>query len=296
MNCSMPGFPVLHPSWRMLKFMFIESVMLSNHLIFCRPLLLLPSIFPRIRVFSSESALPIRWPRYWSFCFSICPSNEYSRLVSFRMDWFDLLAVQGTLKSLHQNHNCKASILQCSAFLHGPTLTSVHDYWKNHNFDYMDFVSKVMSLIFNMLSRFVITFFPRSSSVQFSHSAMSDSLQPHGMQHTRPPWCTPTPAIYSNSCPLSLWCHPTISSSVVPFSFCLQSFPESGSFLMSQFFASGGQSIGISALSSVLPMNIQDWFPLGWTGWISLQFKGLSRVFTNTTVQKSQFFGTQLSF
>ena len=134
MNWSTSGFSVLHLFWRMLKFMFIELVILSNHLI----LLLLPSIFPSIRVFSNESALPIRWPRYWSFCFSICPSNEYSRLISFRIDWFDLLAVQGTLKSLHKHHNCKASVLQCSAFLHGPTLTSVHDYWKNNNFDYMD--------------------------------------------------------------------------------------------------------------------------------------------------------------
>ena len=101
--------------------------------------------------------------------------------------------------------------------------------------------------------------------------------------------------VYSNSCPLSQWCHPTISSSVVPFSFCLHSFPASGSFQMSQHFASGGQRIGVSASTSVLPVNIQDWFPLGWIGWISLQSKGLSRVFSNTTVQKHQFFGTQLS-
>ena len=104
-----------------------------------------------------------------------------------------------------------------------------------------------------------------------------------------------TPGVYSNSCPLSQWCHPTISSSVVPFSFCLQSFPASGSFQRSQFFASGGQSISVSALASVLPLNIQDWFPLGWTGWISLQPKGFSRVFSNTTVQNHQFFSTQLS-
>ena len=115
---------------------------------------------------------------------------------------------------------------------------------------------------------------------------MSISLQPHGLQHARPPCPSPTPRDYSNSCPLSRWCHPTISSSVVPFSSRLQSFPASGSFLMSQLFTSGGQSIGASA--SVLPMNIQDWFPLGWTAWISLQSKGLSRVFSNTTVQKHQ--------
>ena len=105
-------------------------------------------------------------------------------------------------------------------------------------------------------------------SVQFSHSVISDSLQPHGLQHARPPCPSSTPGVYSNSCPLSQWCHPTISSSVVPFSSCLQSFPASGSFPLSQFFASGGQSIEISALTSVLPMNIQDWFPLGWTGFL----------------------------
>ena len=132
-------------------------------------------------------------------------------------------------------------------------------------------------------------------SVQFSHSVMSDSLQPHGLQHARPPCPSPTPRAYSNACPLSRWCLPTISSSVSPFSSHLQSFPESGSFPMSQFFTSGGQSIGISASASVLPMNIQDWFPLGWTGWISLQSKGLSRVFSNTWVQKHQFFSAQLS-
>ena len=130
---------------------------------------------------------------------------------------------------------------------------------------------------------------------KFSWSVMSNSLRPHGLQHARPPYPSPAPGAYSNSCPLSQWCHPTISSFVVPFSSCLQSFPASGSFQMSQFFASGGQSIGLSALASVLPMNIQDWFPLGWTDWISLRSKGLSRVFSNTTVQKHQFFSAQLS-
>ena len=132
-------------------------------------------------------------------------------------------------------------------------------------------------------------------SVQFSRSFVSDSLWPHEPQHTRPPCPSPTPGVYTNPCPLSQWCHPTISSSVVPFSSCLQSFPASGSFQMSQFFAWGGQSIGVSASASVLPMNTQDWSPLGWTGWISLQFKGLSRVFSNTTVQKHQLFCAQLS-
>ena len=130
-------------------------------------------------------------------------------------------------------------------------------------------------------------------SVEFSCSVLSDSLQPHGQQHSRLPCPSPTRGAYSNSCPSRWWCRPTISSSVVPFSSCLQSFPASGSFLMSQFIPSGGQSIGASA--SVLPMKIQDWFPLGWTGLISLQSKGLSRVFSNTTVQKDQFFSTQFS-
>ena len=133
------------------------------------------------------------------------------------------------------------------------------------------------------------------SSVPSSCSVMSDSLRPHGVQHARPPCPSPTPGVYSNSCPLSWWCHPTISSSVIPFSSHLRSFPASGSFQMSQFFTSGGQSIGVSASASVLPVNIQDWFPLGWTDWISLQSKGLSRVFSNTTVQKHQFFSAQLS-
>ena len=133
------------------------------------------------------------------------------------------------------------------------------------------------------------------SSVQFSLSVMSDSLWPHESQHSRSPCPSPTPGVYSNSCPSSWWCHLAISSSVVPFSSCLQSLPASGSFPMSQLFAWGGQSIGVSASASVPPINTQDWSPLGWTGWLSLQSKGLSRVFPNTTVQNHQFFGSQLS-
>ena len=130
---------------------------------------------------------------------------------------------------------------------------------------------------------------------QFSRSVVSDSLRPHESQHIRPPCPSPTPGVYSNSYPSSRWCHPAISSSLVLFSSCPQSLPESGSFQMSQLFASGGQSTGVSASASVLPVNTQDWFPSGWTGWISLQSKGLSRVFSNTTLQKHQFFSTQLS-
>ena len=140
-----------------------------------------------------------------------------------------------------------------------------------------------------------------TTEVQFSHSVMSNSLRLLWLQHTRPPCPSPTPGVYSKACPSSQWCHPTISSSVIPFSSCLQSFPASGSFPVSQFFASDDQSIEVSASASVLPMNIQDWFPLGWTGWISMWSKGLSRVFHNTTISKalilwrSAFFIVQLS-
>ena len=129
----------------------------------------------------------------------------------------------------------------------------------------------------------------------FSRSVMSKSLRPCGLQHTRPLCPSPSPGACPNSCPLIWWCYPTISSSITPFSFCLQSFPALRSFLMSQFFALAGQSIGASVSASVFPMNIWDWSPLGWTGWISLQSKGLTRVFSNTTVQKHQFFSAQPS-
>ena len=133
------------------------------------------------------------------------------------------------------------------------------------------------------------------STVQFSHSVLSDTLWPHELHHARPSCQSPIPGVHPNSCPSSRWCHPAISSSVVPFSSCPQSLPASESFPMSQLFAWGGQSIGVSALASFLPKNTHDWSPLGWTGWTSLQSKGLSRVFSNTTVQKHQFFGAQLS-
>ena len=204
----------------------------SNHLILCGSHHLLPSILPSIRVFSNESVLCIRWPKYWSFSFSISPSNEYSELISFRIDWFDLYTVQGTLKSLLQHHSSKAPILcdpmDCSTPglpVHHQLLefTQTHVHW------------------------------------------VSDAIQP--------------------SHPLSSLSPPALNLS------------QHQSFQMSQLFASGGRSIGVSPSTSVLPMNIQDWFPLGQTGWISLLLlsKGLSRVFSNTTVQKHQFFGTQLS-
>ena len=173
--------------------MSVESMLPSNHLILCHPLLLLPSIFFSIRVFSNESALCLRGPKYWSF--STSPSNEYSGLISFRMDWLGIPAVQGTLKSLFQHH----------------------------------------------------------SLIQFSHSVLPNSLRPHGLQQTRLPCPSPTPGPCSNSCPSSQWRHQTISSSV-SFSSCLQSFPTSWSFPRTQFFSSGGQSIGVSASTLVLPM------------------------------------------
>ena len=273
--------------------MSIELLMLSNHLILCRPLLFLPSIFPRIKVFSSESALHIKCPKYWSFSFSISPSNEYSVLISFRMDWLDLLAFQGTLKSLLQLHSSKAAISQCSAFFR---VQLSHLYMT-------DAEAEVQILWPPVGKNWLIAkdLYPGKDWGQeekeycsVESSLVSDPLRPHGLQHTRLPCPSATPGACSNSYPSSWWCHPSISSSVVPFSSCLQSFPASGSFPMSQFFASGGQSSGASASASILSMNIWDWFPLGWTGWI-LQSKGLSRVFSNTTVQKHQFFSTQLS-
>ena len=160
MDCSTPGFPVLHYSWSSLKLTSIESMMPSNHLILC-PLLLPPSIFPSIRVFSNELTIHIRWPKCWSF--SISPPNEYSELISFRIDWFDLLAVQGTLKSLLQHHSSKESIIWHSAsFMDVVQLSHPYTTGKTIAFTRLTFVNKVMSLLFNMLSRLVIVFLPRS--------------------------------------------------------------------------------------------------------------------------------------
>ena len=170
MDCIALGVPVLHHLWYLLKLMCIESMMPSDHLILCHPLLFLPSIFPSIRVFSNESALRIRWSKYWSFSFSISPSNEHSRLISFRMDWLDLLAVQGTLKSLLQHHSSKASLLQHSTFfmvqLSHPYMTT----GKTIALTRWIFVGKVMSMLFNMLSRLVITFLPRRLSTNVQQS------------------------------------------------------------------------------------------------------------------------------
>ena len=155
-------------SQSLLKLMSIELVMPSNHLILCHPLLLLPSVFPSIRVVPNESTLDIRWPKYWHFSYSISPSNEYSGLTSFRMDWLDLLAVQGFLKSLLQYHSSKASIFQHSASVMVQLLTFIYSYWKNHSFDSTEFVGKVMSLLFNMLSKLVIAFLLRTKHLLIS--------------------------------------------------------------------------------------------------------------------------------
>ena len=168
MDCNRPGFSVHHQLLDLAQTHVIELVMPSNHLILCCPLLLLPSIFPSLRVFSSESALHIRWPKYWSFSFSISPSNEHSRLISFRFDWFNLLAVQRTLKSLLQHHSSKPSILQHSAFL---IVQLTHPYMttgKNIALTSRTFVGKVMSVLFNILSSLVICFLPRSKCLLIS--------------------------------------------------------------------------------------------------------------------------------
>ena len=185
------------------------------------------------------------------------------------------------------------------------SLQNTVERWKNYKTtdqeekkmakDVKNIFTEDIQMTNKQMKRYSISSDIQFSSAQFSHSVVSNSLQPHGLQHASPPCPSPTPGVYPNSCPLSWWCHPAISSSVIPFSSYPQSFPASGAFPVIQFFASGSQSIGASVSTSVLPVNTQDWSPLGWTGWISLQSKGLSRVFSNTTVQKHQFFCTQLS-
>ena len=187
---------------------------------------------------------------------------------SVRHDWSDLAAAAA---AAFQSRSIWCSLNQC-ILVYTSLDWSILVYTSLH----------LKSVVFRSDQKF--------QRVQISCSVMSNSLQPQEPQHARPPCPSPAPRTHPNPCPLSRWCRPTISSSVVPFSSCLQSFPAPGSFQMSQLFASSGQSIGVSALTSVLPMNIQDWFTLGWTAWTSLQSKGLPRVFSNTTVQKHQFF------
>ena len=267
--------------------MSIELVMLSKYLF------LLPSIFPsiRIRVFSNESALLIRWPNIGA---SALASVQFS-------------SVAQLCPALWDPKNCSMPGF--------PVHLQLLELSQTHFHQISDAIQPISSSVIpfsSCLQSFPASgFFPMSQlfasggqstgvsasdSVRFSRSVMSDSLRPLGLHYARLPCPSPTSRTYSNSSPSNRWCHPTISSYVIPFSSCLQSCPASGSFLMSLFFASGGQSIKVSASASVLPMNIQDWFPSGWTGWISLQSKGLSRVFSNTTVQKHQFFNAQPSF
>ena len=188
--------------------------------------------------------------------------------------------------------------------IHSPIVTTIMKWiyckhtvsaLKKSEFYYFQMPRKIIYQIFHNSDWKYTKYRPICSSVQFSCSVVSNPLWLHGPQHARLPCPSPTPGAYPNSCPLSRWYHAAISSSVIPFSSCPQSFPASESFQMSHLFASSGQSIGVSASTSVLPMNTQDWSPWGWTGWISLQSKGLSRVFSNTTVQKHQLFGAQLS-
>ena len=195
-------------------------------------------------------------------------------------------------KSLHQHRRLHNT--QCW-WRHEEIKTLPHSWQELNQYNLSGNLGKVYFKSLKNAYTLILQVYRSFSSVQFSHSVMSDSLLPHELQHARPPCPSPTPGLYPNSYPLSQWCHPTIPSSVIPFSSCLQTFPTSGSFQMSQLFTSDGQNIGVSASTSVLPMNTQDWSPLGWTAWISLQSKGLSGVFSNTTVQKHQFFGTQLS-
>ena len=185
----------------------------------------------------------------------------------------------------------KHTTLDCGDLLYDGCLSYL-DWRCCEGSDYVPFKIVISTWHSNWANEYLLNKF---SSVHFSHSVVSNSLWSHGLQHTWHHCPSPTPRACSNSCPESRWHHPTISSSVVPFSSCLQPFPASGSFPISQFFASGVQSIGVSASASLLPMNIQDWFPLGFTGWISLQSKGLSRVFSNNTDQKHQLFSAQLS-
>ena len=228
---------------------------------------------------------------YWAFAVLV---QLLSHVLLFTTPW--TAAHQASLSfttssSLLKTYVCWVNdVIQLSCPLWSPSLPALNLSQDQSLFQWISSLHQVAKVLELQLQHQSF-----QESVQFSHSVVSDSLRPHGLQHARLPCPSPTPGPCSNSCPSSWWCHSTISSFVIPFSSCLQFFPVSRFFLMTQFFTSSGLSIGISALASVLPMNIQDWFPLGWTGWISLQSKGLLRVFSNTTVQKNQFFSAQLS-
>ena len=209
----------------------------SSHLILCRPLLLLPSFPPSIRVFSNESTLRVRWPKYWCFSFSISPSNEHPGLVSFRMDWFDLLSIQGIHKSLLQHYSSKASIFLLR-FLHSPTLTSIHNHWKNHSLTRQTFVGKVMSLLFNMLSRLVITFVPRSKRLLISwlQSPSAVILKPRKIKSV-----TVSPSI----------CHEVMGPDAMILVFWMLSFKSTFSFSSFTFIKRLFSSSSLSAMRVV---------------------------------------------
>jgi len=269
MDCSTPGFPVHHQPTELAQTNVRwvgDAIQPSHPLSSPSP----PAFFPNIRAFSNESVLCIRWPKYWSFSFSISPSNECLVLISFRIDWFELLAVSPEFMWLSVNIYCAYAALS----------------WRNKRM-LMNVIYKIQMYSLHVEKDTVFT------SVQWLSYVLLFVI----------PWTAAHQASLSITNSQSLLklisiesvVLSNISSSVVSFSSCLQSFPALRSFPMSQFFASGGQSIGVSVSASVLPMNNQDWFPSGLTGLISLQSKGLSRVFTNTTVPKHQFFHAQLS-
>ena len=221
---------------------------------------------------------------FWGpFSKSLIFPLSYVKYTNQHIPWCHFNDLFSFLEVIFFNFVSSFFIIICSLFVIPYIFFLIYIFW-------------VFQIVNKVNSYYTQLCFPRKAYQfsSFSCSVMSDSLQHHELQHTRPPCPSPTPGVHPNPCPLSQWCHPIISSSVIPFSSCSHSFPTSGSFPMSQLFTSDGQSIGVSASTSVLPMNTQDWFPLGCTGLISLQSKGLSRVFSNTTVQKHQFFCTQL--
>ena len=270
---EIPLFPT-HPACERVSYCVETSLPLQlppqNGSLALNPLSLFWSLYFALPYFE-EIGLP-----FWILGFSATVQKLFCGSCSTCRWSFDVLVGEKVV-----SHPISLLSLECPLYSLFMVSLSIKEVCANSN-------HKHFSVIFS--SRNFIPFI----SVQFSWSVVSDSLQPHESQHTRPPCPSPTPTVYSNSCPSSWWCHPAISSLVVPFS-CPQSLPASGSFPKSQLFVWGSQSIGVSATGSVLPRNTQDWSPLGWTGWISLQSKGLSSIFYNTTAQKHQFFSTQLS-
>ena len=237
------------------------------------------------------------------FCFSVANRNLWWAWDNWPAQSTDALSALSCWHRPQLKMSCRLLYLQCITkrtycVAHGFLLSVIwQPGWEGVWGEWIHVIHLAESLCCSpkTITTLLIGYSVQFSSVQFSRSVVSDSLRPHESQHARPPCPAPTPRVYSNTSPSSRWCHPAISSSVVLFSSCPQSLPASGSFPMSQLFAWGGQSIRVSASASVHPMNTRDWSALGQTGWISLQSKGLSRVFSNTTFQKHQFFSTQLS-